>query len=168
MIVVIIYMISRKFHPDFGIPGTEVTGNSPMEIAMKQGRGWEWLVFRSCIRGRTLTRPGGLPSFGSLFGPGLSRPSSCGSPAASMTPTAGSIKPSPAALLGRPSQHLLDQVHILTCQKTPSSPDVAHCAPRSWNGSCKPVLCAAAMVVSCPFSVCPSQLTLIGSPSPSS
>jgi len=42
VVVVIVYMISRKFHPDFGIPGTEVTGNSPMEIAMKQGRGWEW------------------------------------------------------------------------------------------------------------------------------
>ncbi|KAK4041838.1 hypothetical protein C8A01DRAFT_45047 [Parachaetomium inaequale] len=41
-VVVIIYMISRKFHSDFGIPGTEVSGNSPMEIAMKQGRGWEW------------------------------------------------------------------------------------------------------------------------------
>jgi hypothetical protein len=37
-------MISRKFHPDFGIPGTEVTGSTPMEIAMKQGRGWEWYV----------------------------------------------------------------------------------------------------------------------------
>ena len=42
--VIIIYMISRKFHSDFGIPGTEVYGNSPMEIAMKQGRGWEWYV----------------------------------------------------------------------------------------------------------------------------
>ncbi|KAK4248985.1 hypothetical protein C7999DRAFT_13076 [Corynascus novoguineensis] len=42
LVVVIVYMISRKFHSDFGIPGTEVTGNSPMEIAMKQGRGWEW------------------------------------------------------------------------------------------------------------------------------
>ncbi|KAK4129828.1 hypothetical protein N657DRAFT_610514 [Parathielavia appendiculata] len=41
-VVVIIYMISRKFHPDFGIPGTEVAGSLPMEIAMKQGRGWEW------------------------------------------------------------------------------------------------------------------------------
>lgn len=34
-------MISRKFHPSFGIPGTEVSG-TPMEIAMQQGRGWEW------------------------------------------------------------------------------------------------------------------------------
>ncbi|KAH6853119.1 hypothetical protein B0I37DRAFT_358579 [Chaetomium sp. MPI-CAGE-AT-0009] len=41
-VVIIIYMISRKFHSDFGIPGTEVYGSSPMEIAMKQGRGWEW------------------------------------------------------------------------------------------------------------------------------
>ncbi|AEO59516.1 hypothetical protein MYCTH_112362 [Thermothelomyces thermophilus ATCC 42464] len=42
LVVVIIYLISRKFHSDFGIPGTEVTGSSPAEIAMKQGRGWEW------------------------------------------------------------------------------------------------------------------------------
>ncbi|KAH6651374.1 hypothetical protein F5144DRAFT_480637 [Chaetomium tenue] len=42
LVVIIIYMISRKFHSDFGIPGTEVYGSSPMEIAMKQGRGWEW------------------------------------------------------------------------------------------------------------------------------
>jgi hypothetical protein len=41
-VVVVIYLISRKFHPDFGIPGTEVSGSTPMEIAMKQGRGWEW------------------------------------------------------------------------------------------------------------------------------
>ncbi|SPQ17616.1 6647b2b8-ff0e-429a-a269-2ca5ddaec8df [Thermothielavioides terrestris] len=42
LIVIIIYMVSRKFHPDFGVPGTEVTGKSAAEIAMKQGRGWEW------------------------------------------------------------------------------------------------------------------------------
>ncbi|KAK3397531.1 hypothetical protein B0T20DRAFT_222564 [Sordaria brevicollis] len=40
-VVIIIYMISRKFHPSFGIPGTEVYG-TPMEIAIQQGRGWEW------------------------------------------------------------------------------------------------------------------------------
>jgi len=43
-VVVIIFMISRKFHSDFGIPGTEVYGATPMEIAMQQGRGWEWYV----------------------------------------------------------------------------------------------------------------------------
>ncbi|KAK3342039.1 hypothetical protein B0T25DRAFT_466141 [Lasiosphaeria hispida] len=41
-VVVLIFMISRKFHSSFGIPGTEVTGTTPMEIAMQQGRGWEW------------------------------------------------------------------------------------------------------------------------------
>lgn len=41
-VVVLIFMISRKFHPSFGIPGTEVYGSTPMEIAMQQGRGWEW------------------------------------------------------------------------------------------------------------------------------
>jgi hypothetical protein len=42
VVVVFIYLISRKFHASFGIAGTEVTGKTPMEIAMKQGRGWEW------------------------------------------------------------------------------------------------------------------------------
>ncbi|GAB1309847.1 RGS domain-containing protein [Madurella fahalii] len=42
LVVIIIYLISRKFHPEFGIPGTEVSGSTPMEIAMQQGRGWEW------------------------------------------------------------------------------------------------------------------------------
>jgi len=41
-LVVFIFLISRKFHPSFGIPGTEVTGATPMEISMKKGRGWEW------------------------------------------------------------------------------------------------------------------------------
>ncbi|KAK0658019.1 hypothetical protein B0T16DRAFT_341025 [Cercophora newfieldiana] len=41
-VVVLVFMISRKFHPSFGIPGTEVYGNTPMEIAIQQGRGWEW------------------------------------------------------------------------------------------------------------------------------
>lgn len=45
-------MISRKFHPNFGIPGTEVYGSTPMEIAMKQGRGWEWYA-NSCFQPQT-------------------------------------------------------------------------------------------------------------------
>jgi hypothetical protein len=48
-------MVSRKFHPDFGVPGTEVTGKSAAEIAMKQGRGWEWYV------DSTPSRPDALP-----------------------------------------------------------------------------------------------------------
>ncbi|KAK3392866.1 hypothetical protein B0H63DRAFT_2793 [Podospora didyma] len=43
LVVVVVYMISRKFHPTFGIPGTEVKGATPMEIAIQQGRGWEWI-----------------------------------------------------------------------------------------------------------------------------
>jgi len=35
-------LISRKFHSDFGIPGTEVYGDTWQEVAAKQGRGWEW------------------------------------------------------------------------------------------------------------------------------
>ncbi|KAK3328794.1 hypothetical protein B0H66DRAFT_1439 [Apodospora peruviana] len=42
IVVVVIFMISRKFHPSFGIPGTEVTGTTPQEIFVQQGRGWEW------------------------------------------------------------------------------------------------------------------------------
>lgn len=35
------YLISRKFHSGWGIPGTEVHG-TPMEQKVQQGRGWEW------------------------------------------------------------------------------------------------------------------------------
>ncbi|KAK4097442.1 hypothetical protein N658DRAFT_478922 [Parathielavia hyrcaniae] len=42
IVVVIIFLVSRKFHPSFGIPGTEVMGSSRLEISMKQSRGWEW------------------------------------------------------------------------------------------------------------------------------
>ncbi|PNY29397.1 Uncharacterized protein TCAP_00692, partial [Tolypocladium capitatum] len=38
---VFMYLISRKFHSSFGIPGTEVTGTA-MEKKSEQGRGWEW------------------------------------------------------------------------------------------------------------------------------
>lgn len=40
-LTVFMYLISRKFHSSFGIPGTEVHG-TPMEQAVQQGRGWEW------------------------------------------------------------------------------------------------------------------------------
>ncbi|KAK0735250.1 hypothetical protein B0T26DRAFT_633161 [Lasiosphaeria miniovina] len=42
-VVVLFYMMSRKFHADFGVPGTEAPGNTPAEISMHQGRGWEWI-----------------------------------------------------------------------------------------------------------------------------
>lgn len=35
------FLISRKFHPSFGIPGTEVHGTY-MEKKSAAGRGWEW------------------------------------------------------------------------------------------------------------------------------
>lgn len=35
------YLVSRKYHPSFGIPGTEVTG-TPMQQRMARGKGWEW------------------------------------------------------------------------------------------------------------------------------
>lgn len=35
------YLLSRKFHSSFGIPGTEVSGD-PWTINSKQAVGWEW------------------------------------------------------------------------------------------------------------------------------
>ncbi|KJZ77822.1 hypothetical protein HIM_02999 [Hirsutella minnesotensis 3608] len=35
------FIVSRKFHSSFGIPGTEVSGTY-MEVKTQQGRGWEW------------------------------------------------------------------------------------------------------------------------------
>lgn len=35
------FIISRKFHPDFGLPGTETTGTTA-EQKTEAGRGWEW------------------------------------------------------------------------------------------------------------------------------
>lgn len=35
------YLISRKYHTSWGIPGTEVHG-TPLQKKLEQGRGWEW------------------------------------------------------------------------------------------------------------------------------
>lgn len=40
-LTILMYLISRKFHSSWGIPGTEVTGTK-MEQTTKQGQGWEW------------------------------------------------------------------------------------------------------------------------------
>ncbi|KAJ5807986.1 hypothetical protein N7474_009255 [Penicillium riverlandense] len=40
-LTVLMYLISRKWHSSWGIPGTEVHG-TPMEKMMEQGTGWEW------------------------------------------------------------------------------------------------------------------------------
>lgn len=40
-LTVLMFLISRKWHSSWGIPGTEVTG-TPMEQLAEQGRGWEW------------------------------------------------------------------------------------------------------------------------------
>lgn len=40
-LTILMWLISRKYHSSWGIPGTEVTG-TPMEIITKQGAGWEW------------------------------------------------------------------------------------------------------------------------------
>ncbi|PHH67729.1 hypothetical protein CDD82_1174 [Ophiocordyceps australis] len=41
LLTLIMFLMSRKFHSSFGIPGTEVHGNY-MERKIQQGRGWEW------------------------------------------------------------------------------------------------------------------------------
>lgn len=41
MVSLIIFLASRKFHDDFGAPGTEVTG-TPEEKVQQQATGWEW------------------------------------------------------------------------------------------------------------------------------
>ncbi|KAJ6120644.1 hypothetical protein N7523_004924 [Penicillium sp. IBT 18751x] len=40
-LTILMYLISRKWHSSWGIPGTEVTGTI-MEQKSEQGRGWEW------------------------------------------------------------------------------------------------------------------------------
>ncbi|KAK1997129.1 hypothetical protein LX36DRAFT_579040 [Colletotrichum falcatum] len=41
LLTVVMYLVSRKYHPWFGIPGTEVKG-TPMQQRVEMGRGWEW------------------------------------------------------------------------------------------------------------------------------
>ncbi|TDZ47421.1 hypothetical protein CTRI78_v008539 [Colletotrichum trifolii] len=41
LLTVFMYLVSRKYHPWFGIPGTEAKG-SPAEQKVEMGRGWEW------------------------------------------------------------------------------------------------------------------------------
>ncbi|KAG6037503.1 hypothetical protein E4U41_005070 [Claviceps citrina] len=41
MLTIFMFLISRKFHSTWGIPGTGVTGTA-MEVKTEQGRGWEW------------------------------------------------------------------------------------------------------------------------------
>lgn len=36
------YLLSRKWHSAWGIPGTEANGDSEMERKVNMGRGWEW------------------------------------------------------------------------------------------------------------------------------
>lgn len=41
ILTVLMYLLSRKFHPSFGVQGTEV-GGSPWDVKNQQARGWEW------------------------------------------------------------------------------------------------------------------------------
>ncbi|KAG7140553.1 hypothetical protein HYQ45_002716 [Verticillium longisporum] len=40
-LTLVMYLVSYKFHPSFGVAGTEVTG-TPEQITRERGRGWEW------------------------------------------------------------------------------------------------------------------------------
>ncbi|KAJ5951898.1 Regulator of G protein signaling superfamily [Penicillium vulpinum] len=40
-LTILMWLISRKYHSSWGIPGTEVTG-TPAEVLEAQGTGWEW------------------------------------------------------------------------------------------------------------------------------
>ncbi|KAJ9636437.1 hypothetical protein H2204_005270 [Knufia peltigerae] len=40
-LTVTMFLISRKYHPSFGIPGTETHGTEKEQL-MQKGRGWEW------------------------------------------------------------------------------------------------------------------------------
>lgn len=35
------YLLSKKFHPSFGLPGTGAQG-SPWDVNTRQKTGWEW------------------------------------------------------------------------------------------------------------------------------
>ncbi|KAK2615667.1 hypothetical protein N8I77_002405 [Diaporthe amygdali] len=41
ILTIVMYLLSRKFHPSFGVGGTEV-GGSPWDVNHQQARGWEW------------------------------------------------------------------------------------------------------------------------------
>jgi hypothetical protein len=41
LLTVIMWLMSRKWHPTWGIPGTEVTGPKMAQLSA-MGRGWEW------------------------------------------------------------------------------------------------------------------------------
>lgn len=43
VITLVMFLVSRKFHPSFGVAGTEFEGDYFAHKAA-QGRGWEWYV----------------------------------------------------------------------------------------------------------------------------
>ena len=42
LLTVAMYLMSRKWHESWGIPGTEVHGKTAMERKANMGHGWEW------------------------------------------------------------------------------------------------------------------------------
>lgn len=36
------WLACRKYHPTYGIPGTEIKGATVVEQIVDLGRGWEW------------------------------------------------------------------------------------------------------------------------------
>lgn len=106
-LTVTMFLISRKYHPSFGIPGTETHGTEKEQL-MQKGRGWEWsvalprchcMLFSSLYHTEILAGGRRLP--GRSSGVGVMRSTTCGGLATSKTPTVGGCKPSVAVSLGK-------------------------------------------------------------------
>lgn len=95
MLTVIMWLISRKWHRTWGIPGTEVTGPKMAQLSA-MGRGWEWYEAKDSDLGwrARLTWLGGRVSFGNCFGPGSLPLLFSGNHAISAIPMAGEFRPS--------------------------------------------------------------------------
>ncbi|KAJ4128306.1 hypothetical protein NW754_002298 [Fusarium falciforme] len=69
-LTIFMFLISRKFHPSFGITGTEITGTEDYQKS-QMGRGWEWYAQHLPeSHPNTDSYPGGRPSSGSSSGHG--------------------------------------------------------------------------------------------------
>lgn len=89
VLTVVMYLLSRKFHPSFGLPGTEA-GGSPWDVNRKQGIGWEWyestspeltqllIMEQATLELTPSLFPGGRRSSGSSSGRGSWPRWSCG------------------------------------------------------------------------------------------
>lgn len=47
-VTIIVYLMSRKWHSTWGIPGTEVRGDTEQERKVNMTKGWEWYAAETC------------------------------------------------------------------------------------------------------------------------